>query len=176
MWQSFLTLFAGTEGVIAAVCLVIGLAFLTVEIFIPGFGVFGITGTILLLFSLIYRVATSGDILHFLYIIAIIVLVVVISLLIAIRSARFGVLSKTPIIETSTALPEDYASDKKNYGFLINQKGVTKTILKPVGKVDIDNIEYQVITNGDYIDAGVKVKVVEVDGSTIIVRKDEGKK
>ena len=176
MWQSFLTLFAGTEGLVAAICLVVGLALLTVEIFIPGFGVFGITGTLLLIFSLVFRVATSGDFLHFLYIVAIIVLVVVISVLIAIRSARFGMLSKTPIVETSTALPEDYASDKKNYGFLLNQKGTTKTICKPAGKVEIDNIEYQVITNGDYIEAGESVKVVEVDGSTIIVRKLEGKK
>ena len=37
----------------------------------------------------------------------------------------------------------------------------------------LDNIEYHVITNGDYLSAGTKVKVVEVDGNTIVVKKVE---
>ena len=100
--------------------------FLTVEIFIPGFGVFGITGIILLVFAIVFRTVMSGDILHLFYLLLIIVSVAGVSFLVAVRSARFGLLSKTPIIEKSTAIPKDYGSDKKNYGYLLNKKGITK--------------------------------------------------
>ena len=93
--------------------------------------------------------------------------------LITIRSARYGLISKTPIVENSTAIPKDYGSNEKNFGFLVNKVGTTKTICKPIGKMEIDNIEYQVISNGDYIEAGEKVRVVEVDGDTIVVKKEK---
>ncbi len=174
MLESLTTLFQGTYGMVTGICLAVGLVLLAIEIFIPGFGVCGITGVTLLVFSVIFRVVTSQNYVHFFYLLLIIAVGVGLSLLIAIRSARFGLLSKTPIIENSSAIPTDYASNNKNFGFLLNKVGCTKTICKPSGKMELDNIEYQVISNGDYIDAGTQVRVIEVDGNTIIVKK-EGK-
>lgn len=173
MLEALTTLFQGTFGLVTAICLVVGLVLLGVEIFIPGFGVCGITGVVLLIFSVIFRVATSANFIHFLYLLAIIILAIGLIFLIAVRSARYGLISKSSIVETSTAIPTDYADDSKNYGYLLNKVGVTKSICKPIGKMEFDNIEYQVISNGDYINAGEKVKVIEVDGSTIVVRKEE---
>ena len=175
MLEAITTLIKGTYGLVTAICLAVGLILLAIEIFIPGFGVCGITGITLVVFSVLFRVITSKNILHFVSLLAIIIIAIALFLLIGIRSARYGLLSKTPIIETSTSIPTDYADDSKNYGFLINKVGVTKTICKPIGKMELDNVEYQVISNGDYIDADTKVKVVEVDGSTIIVKKEENK-
>ena len=174
MIESFQTLFQGTYGLITAICLVIGLVLLAIEIFIPGFGVCGITGLVLIVFSIVFRTITSGNLWHLLLLIVLTMLVAGLSVLIAIKSARFGLLSKSPIVQNETAIPTDYASNEKNYGFLMNKVGVTKTTCKPAGKMEYDKIEYQVITNGDYIDAEEKVRVIEVDGSTIVVRK-EGK-
>lgn len=173
MLESITTLFQGTFGLITAICLAVGLVLLAIEIFIPGFGICGITGVVLVVFAVIFRVVTSHDIGHFIYLLSIIILAVGSVVLIAVRSARFGALSKTPIIETGTAIPTDYADNSKNYGYLINKVGITKTVCKPIGKMEHDNVEYQVISNGDYIEANVKVKVVEVDGSTIVVKKEE---
>ncbi|MBQ0017457.1 MAG: NfeD family protein [Clostridiales bacterium] len=175
MIESLASLFAGTAGLITGICLLVGLILLIIEIFIPGFGVFGITGSVLVVFSIVYRVITSGDALHLLYILSISIVVIALAVLIAIRSARFGLLSKTPFIQKGTSIPKDYGSNEKNFGFLINKKGITKTVCKPVGKMELDSVEYTVTTNGDYIDEETPVKVVEVDGSTIIVRKDEKK-
>ena len=173
MLEALTTLFAGTYGLVTAICLTVGLVLLAIEIFIPGFGVCGITGIVLLVFSVVFRIATSGNFLHFLYLLIIILLAVGLVVLITIRSARYGLISKTPIVENSTAIPKDYGSNEKNFGFLVNKVGTTKTICKPIGKMEIDNIEYQVISNGDYIEAGEKVRVVEVDGDTIVVKKEE---
>lgn len=176
MLESLTTLFQGTYGMVTGICLAVGLVLLAIEIFIPGFGVCGITGVTLLVFSVLFRVITSQDYIHFFYLLLIIAVTVGLTMLIAIRSARFGLLSKTPIIESSTAIPSDYASNLKNYGFLLNKVGITKTICKPSGKMELDNVEYQVISNGDYIEAETKVRVIEVDGNTIIVKKEEKEK
>lgn len=172
MLEAITTLFQGTYGLVTAICLTVGLVLLAIEIFIPGFGVCGITGVVLLVFSVVFRLATSGNFLHFLFLLAIILLAVGLVVLITIRSARYGLISKTPIIENDTAIPVDYGSADKNFGFLINKVGITKTICKPIGKMQLDNIDYQVISNGDYIEAGEKVRVVEVDGETIVVKKE----
>lgn len=172
MWQSLITLFQGTYGMITGICLAVGLVLLAIEIFIPGFGVCGITGITLLVFAVIFRVITSQDYVHFVYLLLIIALAVGLTMLVAIRSARFGLLSKTPIIEKSTAIPADYASNNKNFGYLLNKVGLTKTVCKPSGKMELDNIEYSVISNGDYIEPNTSVRVIEVDGSTIIVKKE----
>lgn len=176
MIESLTTLFQGTYGMITGICLAVGLVLLAIEIFIPGFGVCGITGITLLTFSVIFRVITSQDFVHFVYLLLIIVVGIGLTMLIAIRSARFGLISKTPIVEKSTAIPSDYASNNKNFGYLLNKVGKTKTICKPSGKMEFDNIEYSVISNGDYIEAETPVRVIEVDGSTIIVKKEEKEK
>ena len=173
MIEAFSTLFIGTEGLVTAICLVIGLVLLAIEIFIPGFGVCGITGLVLLVFSIVFRTVTSGDFWHLLLLLAFILLASGLTILIAVKSARYGLISKSPIVQNETAIPKDYASNEKNYGFLMNKVGVTKTTCKPAGKMEYDKIEYQVITNGDCIDADEKVRVIEVDGSTIVVRKEE---
>ncbi len=173
MLESLITLFQGTYGLITAICLVVGLVLMAIEIFIPGFGICGITGIALIVFSIVFRTVTSHDFLHLLYLVIITLLVSGINLLIVTKSAKSGLLSKTPLVEKNTAIPKDYGSNEKNYGYLLNKVGETKTVCKPVGKMILDNIEYQVITNGDYLSAGTKVKVVEVDGNTIVVKKVE---
>jgi membrane-bound serine protease (ClpP class) len=86
-------------------------------------------------------------------------------------SARFGFLSRLGISENKSTISADYASDKKNYAHLLGKQGVTQTVCKPVGKVSINDITYQVFSNGPYLPKGTYVKVIEVDGGTIIVKK-----
>ena len=108
--------------------------------------------------------------LQFLYLVSLSVAVLAIVIVIAIRSARFGALSKSPLVQNDVALPTDFASNEKNYAFLVGKTGKTKTILKPIGKAEFDGQTYQVTTEGEYIDKGKEIYVSEVDGSTITVK------
>jgi membrane-bound serine protease (ClpP class) len=45
------------------------------------------------------------------------------------------------------------------------------TDLRPSGTVVIDDKRYDVVTGGEYLDHGTKVKVVAVEGSKVVVRK-----
>jgi membrane-bound ClpP family serine protease len=52
----------------------------------------------------------------------------------------------------------------------LNKKGKTLTPLRPSGAAEIEGLRLDVVTDGDYIEAGVKIKVAQVTGNQIIVQ------
>jgi membrane-bound serine protease (ClpP class) len=54
---------------------------------------------------------------------------------------------------------------------MVGRAGEAETALRPAGKVRIAGARYDVVTDGEYVDAGAPVEVIEVDGSRIVVRK-----
>lgn len=174
MWgEAFVSLFTNSLNVIATVCLFIGIVLCCIECFVPGFGVFGISGTVFCLFSVIFTLIVGGNYawIQVLYMICLIISILTIVILLTVRSAKSGLISKSPLINTDVDLPPNYASNTQNYAYLIGKTGTTETILKPVGKVNIDNETYQVSTDGEYVEKGSEVSVVKVDGSSITVKK-----
>ena len=171
-WASDIaSLFTNSYYIICLVCLAIGLILCAIECFVPGFGVLGITGIVFCTFSIVLLLIMEGTWRQFLFMLGIGVIVLLTVVLIAVRSARFGAISKSPLIQKATALPEDYSSNQKNYLYLIGKVGKTETICKPVGKAIFDDVTYSVITNGEYIEKGIDVVVAEVDGSSIIIKE-----
>ena len=59
------------------------------------------------------------------------------------------------------------------YEQLLGQSGRAQTMLRPSGKVIINDRKYDVVTQGEVLDAGTLVKVVEVEGNRIVVEKLE---
>lgn len=53
----------------------------------------------------------------------------------------------------------------------IGDSGVADSDLRPAGKVKIGNALIDVVTEGDYVEAGTPVDVLRVDGNRIIVRR-----
>jgi membrane-bound serine protease (ClpP class) len=45
-------------------------------------------------------------------------------------------------------------------------------VLRPAGKVAIDGKLYDVITEGEYIESGARVRVVSTDSNRIVVAED----
>ncbi|MBO7508131.1 MAG: hypothetical protein J6T39_00610 [Clostridia bacterium] len=170
-WKTELAeLFTKTEGIICMVCLGIGLILLAIEMFVPGFGVFGISGIVFSTFSFIYMLIADGSWQKFLYMIGIATIILTIVILVAVRSARFGLISRSPLIQKGTALPEDYADNDKNYSYLVGKNGKLHTSCKPTGKAEIDGQLYTVVTTGDFLERGTNVYVSNVDGNSIIVK------
>ena|SRR5690625_2013875 len=64
-----------------------------------------------------------------------------------------------------------YSSLSEEYANLIGKQGVTMTDLRPVGTVMIDDKEYSVISNGQWIKRGTKVIVTDVDGTKVLVKE-----
>jgi membrane-bound serine protease (ClpP class) len=166
-------LFTTPNYIICLVCLAIGITLCAIECFIPGFGVCGITGILFCVFSIVYLLFSDGTLPQFLFMLGISIIIIAIVLLIAVRSARFGLLSKSPLVQKDTALPQDFSENEKNYQFLVGKVGKTETTCKPIGKAVIDGISYSVITNGEYLPKDTNIVVAEVDGTSIIIKQKE---
>jgi len=64
-----------------------------------------------------------------------------------------------------------YNSINETYEDLINKDGVTLNDMRPVGTIRINNKDYSAVSNGQWIEKGTEIKVVQVDGTKILVEK-----
>ncbi|WP_087971690.1 NfeD family protein [Oceanobacillus rekensis] len=64
-----------------------------------------------------------------------------------------------------------YNSMNMDYELLVGQEGITLNDLRPVGTIKIKNKDYSAVSDGQWLEKGSKVKVVQVDGTKILVEK-----
>jgi membrane-bound serine protease (ClpP class) len=54
---------------------------------------------------------------------------------------------------------------------LVGKEGIAETILRPSGKVRVENDIYDAVAQISYIEKGEKVKVLEHENSNLVVTK-----
>ena len=149
-------------------CLVIGLALVVIEMFIPGFGFVGFSGILLLAGSVIFTWINYGAMIGSLMMIAVLILVVI-CLLISLRSASKGKLSRSRLFmkEGDTVGEAVKAEAPLNVGDI----GKAETMLRPAGIVLFGDRRVSVVSEGQYIDKGKSVRVCQVEGARIVVEE-----
>lgn len=150
------------------VCIAAGLVLLIVEVFMPGFGIPGISGIVLLIISAVLLWIQAGP-LAALGLVVVIVALVAILLSITLKSAASGRLSKSPIILKDEERPEDGYVANSDMSIFIGREGETRTVLRPSGIADFDGVRLNVVSDGMFIKQGVKVRIDRVEGSRIVV-------
>ncbi len=150
---------------------VLGIILCAVEMFVPGFGICGISGIILVIAGIVVRMVCGGDVYMLLYMVLIALVLFVIMFVVASTLIRKSKLGKTAIFNVGTAVPEDITEGTRDYSRLVNKTGVTTTVLRPSGKVDFDGEVFDVVARDGFIEAGASVKVLEVEGQKITVIK-----
>lgn len=172
MWAELSQLFTSMQWYVILI-LCIGILFVFIEFFVPGFGFFGISGLTCIVAGIVTHAVLTKSIIQVVALVLIFSLVLIIVFLLFIRSARFGLLGKTPFIEKKTAVPTDYAK-KSEFANLVGEIGVAVTPLRPSGKFMIDEKVYEgICETAEMIETGEYVKVVKVEGIKIIVEKTE---
>lgn len=173
MWQEIAQVFTSMQWyIIVPLCL--GVVLLVIECFVPGFGFWGISGLMCLAGGIIANGVLTKSIAATLFLIALFIVIILILFLIFVRSARYGLISKTPFIERKTAVPKDYADKNKNkFKDLIGQRGVAVTPFTPSGKFMIDDKVYDGITKGEALEKNDIIKVTDVEGNKIEIEKVE---
>ncbi len=53
---------------------------------------------------------------------------------------------------------------------LIGRNGKTLTVLHPTGKIEVNNNTLDVVTEGEYIEKGQIVEIIEISGNRIVVK------
>lgn len=151
------------------VCFLTGVVMLAVEAFMPGFGLPGICGVVLEVLAIALTWFSLGPVAALgmtLVIISIIAIVVSLSL----RSITRGKLSRSNVILKDTeSLEAGYRASEDMESFL-GLEGETTTVLRPTGMAQFDGVKLNVVSGGEFIPMGQKVKVVSVAGSRIEVK------
>lgn len=174
-WQSFVLLFTEMD-VLSAVCLLVGIVLVLVEIFQPGFGIFGIVGAVILLAGVIIRMINGGDLAMLFIMIFFIFLFAIIGFLIMAKMFKSGWLNRTPIVQNKSAVPVGTTEGTKDFSSLIGAEGISTTSLRPIGRAKIKDDVYDVISkDGSMIDANEKIIVVGIEGQKILVEKYDSK-
>lgn len=150
-------------------CLISGIALLVVEVFMPGFGLPGISGLVLVIVGVVIAWNTYGAVAG-LAVTLIALALAGISISMSIKSAANGKLSRSALFLKDTVAPVEH----EEWEALVGKTGETATVLNPVGFAEFDGVRLNVITEGEYLAKGVPVRVEKVDGTKIIVREYKG--
>jgi len=151
------------------ICFVAGIALLTVEVFLPGFGLPGISGVILCGLSIGITWANFGG-LAALGITIVVLAVVAIAVSIALRSAAGGRLSKSGVILKDTESQEAGYLASEDLNVFMGREGLTTTVLRPTGIAEFDGVRLNVMSEGEFMPQNTSVRIVTVDGSKIVVK------
>ncbi len=190
-WSRFL---GGSAGGLELTLFILGMGLLAVEFFvIPGFGVFGFTGILMTVASLVMASntfsgmsATEGfeQSMTSLGSLAAALMVVI---AVAVVMNRF--LPSIPFINRLILTPPGYAQNQGeglmldpslqsppvSFGPIdVGMVGITASSLRPTGKAMFGDKYVDVVSDGAYIDHGTKIEVIRLAGNRIIVRPANG--
>lgn len=169
MWNEIISLFSGLS-LIAVVLLLIGLIFFMVEVFVPGIGIFGVIGGLFTLGGIITKICLGATLNQMLVMLGFAVIVIILLFIILTISARVGLIKRSPFVQDKTSVPVGFAKVKK-YQKLIGKTGFAHSDFNPTGKITINSEIYEALSHGEFIEKNSKVKVIEVKGDRIYVKK-----
>ena len=158
---------SGVGSWLEVLLFIVGMGLLILEVFVPGFGLFGIAGILSILASFYFVLGGNASALNWLAI-SIVAALTLFALLIKYLPSNpawnlFVLKDKQENSEGYSVTP-----DLTQYA---GKSGVAVTTLRPAGIALIDGIRIDVVTFGDYIDAGTNIVVDKVEGSKIFVKK-----
>jgi len=181
-WGNFLE---GRADWLEILMFLVGLVLILLEVFvIPGFGIIGIGGGILVVLSVIMAMqtfrgipSTDRDIIELRDSLAVVTFAAIGAIFGAMALRRF--LPVTPGLRDLVLVPSGSADgDAQALGgdpairldHLVGEIGVSVTQLTPSGKARVGNQILDVVTEGEVIERGEMVRVIQTQGNRIVVQ------
>jgi membrane-bound serine protease (ClpP class) len=154
-----------------------GVGLLLVEVFvIPGFGIAGIGGILLIIASLFLSLVGGDPFLDF-EVVSMAIIQISVALLLALILifilARFlpkSSIFKKFILSVEEKTTEGFTS-RDSSSELLGAKGVSLTTLRPAGTAEINSKRIDVVTDSEYIENGKQIEVIKVEGLRVVVRE-----
>jgi len=154
------------------VCLIVGLGLVVLEAFMPGFGLPGIAGVVLHIIAVALTWINHGPVAA-LGMTIILLSIIAIAISVSLRSAANGKLSKSKLVLNETENNEAGYRSSEDLQVFLNKEGTATTVLRPTGMAEFDDVKLNVVSDGEFIQSGTKVRIVRVEGSRIVVRTVE---
>ena len=146
--------------ILGIVLLAAGFLFVGIETLIPGFGAPGILGVFLI----------ADSVQEAVIIVAVVLLLLAVLIFTLVTLLAKGRL-KTPIILNDKMNKEEGYISSTDLQYLVGKKGVVTTDLHPAGKVRIEDVEFDVISDGAFLEKGTLVEIYKISNSSLVVRK-----
>ena len=162
--------FANIDSWAAIILLVVGLFLIILEIFVPDFGLLGILGFIAIVLGLYYTTGDIGKTLTDL------IIALSFSTLLVIFLFKKGY-SLTNwdrfVLTTQIKSEENTESIQEEQDLVTGMIGQSITALRPSGKARFEDeqITYDVLSDGGHIPKETKIRIQEIIGNKIVVRK-----
>lgn len=178
---------AGLAAMTDVLLFVLGLGLIAVEIFlIPGFGIPGILGIGLILASLILSMQDftlpSPNLPWqwntFQYNVGVVIISSVSAMvvfLMLVRLIPYSPYLQRLVLKTAESSSAGFTSAPADYERLVGKQGIAFSYLRPSGKIKVGDELLDVVTEGEFIEKDTPVKVIQIEGSRIIVVRDENK-
>jgi len=150
---------------------VAGIGLIISEVFVPG----GVLGTIGLgaLIGAIVVAAMNFSPLGIIITVLVIPVVGITSWFGALRVLPKTRLGKTVFLSSTQEGVDVLADTGDEYTKLIGKRGVAQSYLRPAGVAEIEGERVDVVTEGDFVEAGTPIEVLALEGSHLVVRAIE---
>jgi len=164
-----------------------GVVLLLLEIFvIPGFGITGILGISLLFVSVVLMMqqfvvpSTPGETHALLRNVTTVVGMFLVTLLALLGLARY--VGSVPVLSrlvsrytlASATVASPGRAGEKALSELVGKTGVAVTPLRPAGRAEFGELLLDVVTEGDFLEKGTPLEVIEVHGRQVVVKPYRG--
>jgi membrane-bound serine protease (ClpP class) len=185
-WSHYLS---GTADQLEIILFLVGMVSLALELFVfPGFGVFGMSGILLMLASIVmashtfvwptqeYEYREMGHTLLQLTIALVAVAggaVVLARYLPSLPLFNRLILKPEPwtVVESGDPMAKPVLDGYDSLAFLVGETGRTTSPLRPTGKARFGSLLIDVTADGFYVETDSLVEVVDVQGTRVIVKK-----
>ena len=159
------------ENIPVLLMMLVGVVLLVVEMYVPGFGLPGISGIALLALGFVLlRPTLNQGLLLF----AILAAILCVALSICLYSASKGRLSQSKLVLNDVAVSAK-AAENNDLNYFIGREGVTHTALRPAGIGEFDGVKLNVVSDGEFIAKDRPIRIQSVEGNRIVVcEKTEG--
>ena len=153
--------------IIGIILLLVGFILVGIEMTIPGFGLPGVSGIVCLIVGIILT-AKNVSVGIVMAIVVIVILGIMLAVIMTILSSKK---MKSPIVLREDVKGEQGFLNSSDLEYLIGREGNATTDLRPAGKGNFDGIEFDILSNGNFIKKGKHIIISRVKDNKLIVEE-----
>ena len=155
-----------SASIFSIILFIAGVGLIIAEMFEPGFGFFGAFGVISLIICIF---VTANTVAEGLMLTAFFFVIVLILLAVFLVLVSKGKLPKRLILHEAETAEQGFTGTE-DMKHMMGKTGIVTTICRPVGNVDFDGVKLEVISQSEFIDKGIMVEVIGIEGNRVVVK------
>lgn len=148
------------------VLFIFGFLFVAIEVLLPGVGAPGIAGGICLIAGVFLVADTVKEAVIAVSIVFILLVILIVAMMTLVAKGKI----RTKIILDDKLDKDNGFISSSDLQYLIGKRGITTTGLRPAGRVLIEGVEFDVISDGRFIDENVEVEIYKISNSSLVVK------